>query len=260
MKKIFVVLFAALLLCSCGENTIKRTFDPYSSPHHVYSTRDGEQFYVWDANYYIAGVEPQKVFGVVYYPSHYREKDTLYTVKNSDGNVLVELYDIPTYQKYFPLGLDGGCDSELYIRLGETFDYSYCDPNVQSVAVIPYSDIPKEGRFDYAGYVKDHGIFGDDAKAIMGNILEYRTEEEIFSEENRMKWWEIRQIEGGEDIGRLVFYPDGVDWFCFDGNIFYIPEYGWYLSFYHFSFSDYYHIPDSEAEKLGLSAYLKGDE
>lgn len=260
MKKIFTVLVVALFLCSCGENTLKHTFNPYSFPYHTYSTREGEQFYDWNANYYIAGLEPEKVFGVIYYPSHYREKDTLYTVKNSDGNVLVELYDMPTYQKYFWYGLDGGVDSEIYLRAGETFDYSYCDPNVQSVAFIPYSDIPQDGRFDYSEYVLEHGIFGDDAKAMMENILEYRTEEEILSEENRERCWEIGWAEGNESVGRLVYYLEGVDWFCFDGKVIYSPEFGWHLSFNRFSFGDCYSIPDSEAEKLGLTAYLKGDE
>lgn len=260
MKKIISVLLAALLLCSCGENTIKRTWTTDSSPRCIYSNRDGEQFYDWNANYYIAGVEPEKVFGVVYYASHYREKDTLYTAKNSDGNVLVELFDMPTHQKYFWYGLDGGCDSEIYLRVGETFDYSYCDPNVQSVAFIPYSDIPREGRFDYSGYVSEHGIFGDDAKAMMENILEYRTEEDIRSDENRERYWEISRAEGNESVGRLVYYLEGVDWFCFDGSVFHSPEFGWQLSFNRFSFGDCYPIPDSEAEKLGLAAYLKGDE
>lgn len=261
---ICVVIFSISLTC-CSKQVW--TFDLDDEYRYILTSPKGEKYYPWGYNYYISGLQQGKLLGKEdfddveepEFDSKEERKEYLlrlemrsrvYSVSAPDDNVVVQYHGISTREKYFPRGLDGRSDCEILFKAGERYDFDYRNTNVSSTAFIPYDDIPGECLFDYKKYVAEHGLFDADAKDIISSILFDKPEEEIYSLESMEEASSI--AKDCERIGRLVYYPEDADWFCYDGEVIHAIDGRYYLRIYRITTYDVYPIPDDAIKKLSI--------
>lgn len=266
VKKILVSVMCITIiiigLSGCSEQIW--TYEEYT---FLKVSPEGEKYYIWGENYYIDGLKKVKLLGILdigdaeekEFGSEKKKKEYLnyidnykkvYSVSAPDDSVVVQYDGKSTKDKYLLSALDGKSNCSISFKVGQVYNFDYRDTNVSSAAFVPYDEIPDEGLFDYEEYVSEHGIFGDDAKAVMSGILFDKSEEDIFSEEAIS---EAQSIGFNcEQLGRIVYYPEDCDWFCYDAEAIYNPESGFYLRVYRQMTYDVYPISRDTAKKLGI--------
>lgn len=275
VKRIIITIMCVFIfvigLSGCSKQTW--TFEEDDEYTDLIVSPKGEKYYLWGRNYYISGLKKDKLLGKFdfdgeeedEFESEEEKKEYLnyidnirrvYSVSAPNDSVVVQYNGISTREKYF-FTLDGGSNCYISFRIGEGYDFNYKDTNVSSVAFIPYDEIPYEGLYDYEKYVSKHGIFGDDAKAVISQILFDKSEEEIFSQEGVSEAQRIGH--GSERLGRIVYYPEDADWFCYDAEAIYSTDGGFYLRVYRITTYDVYPISCDVAEMLGIDISIIED-
>lgn len=269
MKRIIISLICAAMLIMSLSGCSNKTWTFEENDEHTFLkvSPEGEKYYDWERNFYIDGLKKVKLLGTLdldddeeeefeseeekkEYRDYIENIKKVYSVSAPDDSVVVQYSSVSTRDKYLGSVLDGGCNCSILFKVGGGYDFDYRNTNVSSVAFVPYDDIPADVIFDYEEYVSEHGIFGDEAKAIMSGILFDKSEEDVFSDEAVSESWNIGL--DCEKLGRIVYYPQDADWFCYDAEAIYSPEFGFYLRVYRQMTYDVYPISRDAAEKLGI--------
>lgn len=255
MKKLIAVAVCVTLMIATLSGCSKKVWEftnRFENGGIVIASQDGEEFYFGLRDYYIAGIKKGKKLGTLS-SEHMSDTSTFYSFDgDNSGKYMISFSGESIYDKYFFVGLDGGCTCYIYVKSGEEWEYDYHDPNVASAAFIPYDDIPEKKELNYEKYVDKHGIFGDNAKEVMGSILSEPLDFDAYRDVIDDQYIVARRL------GRLVFYLDGVDWFCFDAEVRYHSVYGLYISFDGWYGSDCYLVSDESAVALGIE--LDGED
>ncbi len=203
------------------------------------SSPDGDIYYWYGCDFYLDGIQPDKKVGKLLFSDEWTD---IYSVIGDDGmNYVVEFFK-DTYEKYHPTGLDGGASCDIYVKEDCEF-YDCLDTDISGISYIPPTD---RGDIDYRKYVLENGISGDKAITVAEKIFT-----DVYYSEEETEYYRIFR-----QIGRLLYYPKDVKWFCFSQVIIYNPDYGYYVRIDGKEFK-YFKIPEDIVKELGIEKYVK---
>lgn len=247
VKKLAILFLSVLLLLSflSGCAAKKWVYTDRDGDVSVIMSPDGVKYRAWNRDYYIVGLKSGKKIGTLL-PEFEEDEKPLYAIDGVDGDKY-----IVTKKETGGQGIDPQYEFTIFVRMGESFGYDYRDPNVSGVVFIPKAEFSDD--LDYLTYLKEHGVSGDEAKVIMGDILLGRTDEEVFSNELMDESFLIRHDEKCAFVGELVYSPENADWFAYKATVYYNPESGYYIGISRFSTVDMYLLTDDSVIALGIS-------
>ncbi len=204
---------------------------------------DGNVYYSHFNDFNYDGIKAGRKIGTVR-ELYEGSRDNVFLIDGLDNTdyILVSGYSRPSLtEKYHPGAskgvavLDGGSLYTLFILDGKEF-YEIKDSNVDNVAFILSRD---RDDIDYYDYITKNGVSGEEAQ----NILK-----RIYSE----------QAEAPLDYspaGRLLYYPENVDWFCFSIDVVYQDDDFYLRVFEYMKDAEFYHIPKDICELLGIKKF-----
>lgn len=201
------------------------------------------------SGYYISGIQKGNYLGKT--DSESEQTNKVYSIKDAPEGYLVIYYLDSTREKYFPkVSLEGPPDCFIYVKDNLECIFDYKSDDVNALSYVPYEDIPQDEIFDYKEYVSKNGKYNEDAQTILRGIISEASQDTLTT--NSDEGFDL--YIDSQRLGRLVFYPSDMNWFCYDGEIIYHPERGYYLSINLFSKYELYPIADDIAELLGINS------
>ena len=225
MKRLAAVIICSVLmavsLTGCADKVWERT-DEYENGGGIIVSPEGVRYRHGTAGWHIVGFKTDKKLGHLPYTANSKKGEQVCSIKGADSEKYIAVQDTTVRFSF-----DAMPEYSVFIRSGEDIDYTNTD--ISEVAFIPI----KEDTDDYSQYVKDHGLFGDEAKAAMQGI--YDNESEF-----AMPY---------EVLGNIVYRQAGLDWCYFMAFVRYSHKDGYFIIMK----GKYYSLPENTLKALGIS-------
>lgn len=247
MRKFVFIAFMSLILfiafIFCGFSEEEWTYREDHVLRDSILSEDGTEYVLWGSDLHIDGLKKAKKLGKLL-PKYSEDIAAVYSIKGTDDDryVIVVDYDGNEFErKYRPKGMDSRPAYYIYAKNGESF-YDIKDTNISAISYLPYSK--HNENTDYYSYVFENGVVGDEAKSLLYDI--YSREFDFYT------------ITGDyTPLGSLSYFPDGVDWFCFNASLMYAEDYGYIATIIGSEGYEDYLLSENVVERLGINVNNK---
>ena len=218
---IICLVLIAVGLAGCTDKVWERT-DEYEDGGGVIVSPEGVHYHHGTAGWHIVGFKTDKKLGLIPYTANSKKGNRVCSIEGADSDKYIAVQD--TTER---LIFDTMPEYNVHIRNGEEIDYTSTD--ISEIVFIPI----KEDADDYSQYVKDHGLFGDEAKAAIQGM--YDNEGEF-----AMPY---------EVLGNIIYRQEGMDWCYFMAFVRYSHKDGYFIIMN----GKYYALPENTLKALGIS-------